>query len=387
MSQVKTSFKPKVLVAPLDWGLGHATRCIPIIKALMDQGCTVFLAGEGSTKNLLQKEFPQLNFLLLEGYRVSYAKRKWMLPFTVAAQIPKILSAIKKEKSWLQRVVEKYSIDAVISDNRFGLHHPNIPCVFITHQLSIKTGMGKMADQWVQKINYSYINHFSECWVPDAAGENNLGGELSHPKGFPAIPVKYLGPLSRFSESADENLKHILVLLSGPEPQRTLLENLLLSQIKTYKNRVVFVRGLPGHAEEIKVPANVTVYNHLAAEELQQKIAAASFVVSRCGYSTVIDMAALKKKTILLPTPGQPEQEYLAKHLMKKNFALCMEQNKFNLVHALGLASAFNYQLKNSFGENSLHEIIVDFIEQLLSKETNLVDPANPRFNPANPRP
>jgi uncharacterized protein (TIGR00661 family) len=376
MSQAKTSSKPKILVAPLDWGLGHATRCIPIIKALINQGCTVFLAGEGSTKNLLQKEFPELNFLSLEGYRVQYAKSRWKLPFSIAAQIPKILSAIKKENSWLQTVVEKHSIDAVISDNRFGLYHPSIPSVFITHQLSIKTGLGSFADRWLQKLNYNYINRFSECWVPDAAGENNLGGELSHPKGFPATPVKYIGPLSRFSELTNENPKHILILLSGPEPQRTILEDQLLKQLKNYTAPVVFVRGLPGHAEEIKVPAHVVAYNHLPAEELQQKIVQALFVVSRCGYSTVMDMAALQKKSILIPTPGQTEQEYLAKHLMKKNFALCVEQKKFHLTNALELASVFNYQLAKFSATNNLHKAISDFIEDLQSKKVN---PVNPR--------
>jgi len=387
MSQVKTSLKPKVLVAPLDWGLGHATRCIPIIKALMNQGCTVFLAGEGNTKNLLQKEFPQLNFLSLDGYRVQYAKHKRMLPFTITMQIPRILSAIKKEKSWLQTVVEEHSIDAVISDNRFGLYHPNIPSVFITHQLFIKTGLGSFSDQWLQKLNYRFINRFSDCWVPDAAGENNLGGELSHPKDFPFIPVKYTGSLSRFSEPTVENPKHILILLSGPEPQRTIFEDQLLKQLKNYTAPVVFVRGLPGHDGQINVPANVITYNHLVAESLQQKILEASFIVSRCGYSSVMDMAALQKKTILIPTPGQTEQEYLARHLMKKNFALCIEQEKFHLANALELASVFDYQLQNFIGTNSLHKVIVDFIEQLQSKETNPVNPANPRFNSANPRP
>ncbi|HEU4632675.1 MAG TPA: glycosyltransferase [Flavisolibacter sp.] len=375
MSQAKTSSKPKVLVAPLDWGLGHATRCIPIIKALINQGCTVFLAGEGSTKILLQKEFPQLNFLPLKGYRVRYAKHQWMLPFSIVAQIPKILLAIKKENNWLRTVAEKYSIDAVISDNRFGLSHRAIPCVFMTHQLSIKSGFGNPADRWLQQLNYRFINRFSECWVPDSENENNLGGELSHPKSLPAVPVKYMGTLSRFRDPLEENPKHILILLSGPEPQRTIFEALLLEQLKNYRSPVVFIRGLPGHTEELHLPATIEVYNHLPADQLQQKIADALFVVSRCGYSTVLDMAALEKKTVLVPTPGQTEQEYLARHLMKKNLALCLEQKKFHLTHALELASAFPYQLQNFSTADDVHKIIPDFVAHLRSKETNPVNP------------
>lgn len=365
-------------MAPLDWGLGHATRCIPVIKALTSQGCTVFLAGEGTTKILLQKEFPELNFLPLKGYRVHYAKRRWMLPFSIGAQVPRILFAIKKENDWLQTVVEKYSIDAVISDNRFGLSHAGIPCVFMTHQLSIKTGLGRLADRWLQQLNYRYINRFSECWVPDAAHENNLGGDLSHPKTFPSVPVHYIGPLSRFGEPKAENPKHILILLSGPEPQRTVFENLLLKQVTGYRGPVVLIRGLPGCTEALHLPANIEVYDHLPAKELQQKIAEASFVVSRCGYSTVMDMAALKKKAVLIATPGQTEQEYLSRHLMQKNFALCMEQKKFHLAKALELAAAFTYQSQNVSTDLIADRIIPAFVERLQSTKTNPVPPGNP---------
>jgi uncharacterized protein (TIGR00661 family) len=368
MSEAKTPSKPRILVVPLDWGLGHATRCMPIIHAFLSQGCTVLLAGEGKPKNLLQKEFPRLVFLSLEGYRVRYAPKKWMLPFMMAAQIPKILFSIKKENRWLQTMVEKYSIDAVVSDNRFGLYHPAVPSVFITHQLSIKTGFGRLADQWLQKLNYRFIHRFSECWVPDAEGKNNLTGSLAHPETLPSVPVKFTGPLSRFAPSVEERANHILLLLSGPEPQRTILEKLLLEQLKEHSAPVVLVRGLPGSHEKIKAPSHVVVYNHLAAEDLQQKISEASFIISRCGYSTVMDLAALQKKSILIPTPGQTEQENLAAHLMKMNFALCIEQKKFDLANALELASVFNYQFQNLSSENSLKEIIADFRAQLQAK-------------------
>ena len=270
----------------------------------------------------------------------------------------------------------------MISDNRFGLYHTGLPSVFITHQLSIKTGMGRLADQWLQRFNYQYINRFSECWVPDAAGENNLGGELSHPARFPATTVKYLGHLSRFRGSLEQASPHILVLVSGPEPQRTILENLLLPQLESLKTAVILVRGLPGQAAEIKASANLVVYNHLPAEELQQKILQASLVIGRCGYSTVMDLAALQKKSILIPTPAQTEQEYLAKHVMEKKFALCLEQKGFNLAKALDLASVFDYRLSDFFGVGHLPEVISGFLTHLKLKETNASNPAGPPENP-----
>ncbi len=168
------------------------------------------------------------------------------------------------------------------------------------------------------------------------------------------------------------------MLLSGPEPQRTILENLLLEQLKDHSGPVVLVRGLPGSNEKIKAPAHVVVYNHLTAGALQQKISEASFIISRCGYSTVMDLAALQKKSILIPTPGQTEQEYLATHLMKMNFALCIEQKKFDLRKALALASAFDYQLQNFNTVTKLNDVVRNFTAQL--KTNNIYkNPASPQ--------
>ena len=347
MDQANNS--PKVLVAPLDWGLGHATRCIPLIRELLQQNCRVTLAATGNGKSLLQQEFPLLPLLDLPGYNIEYASTAWGLAVKIVAQIPKLLSAIKEEQEWLEKVVTEHKFDAVISDNRYGLYHSEILSVFITHQLCIKAPL-KLAEDLLQDTAYEYINKFTECWVPDAEGENNLAGELSHPEKFPAIPVYYIDPLSRFTGvAAEEKGGFLLIILSGPEPQRTLLEEILLEGLKEYKYPVVLIRGLPGVIEAIPVPENVSVYNHLPAAELEQKLWEAHMVIGRCGYSTVMDLAALKKKSILIPTPGQTEQEYLARHLMQKNFAFCVEQKKFRLRNVLPLAETFPYQLNFSF--------------------------------------
>lgn len=358
------SASPKILIAPLDWGLGHATRCIPIIKQLIADNCTVLIAASGKGKALLEAEFPTLKFLHLAGYNIEYAASGWGLLPKIVAQIPKLLSAIKHEQEWLKKIVEEEKIDAVISDNRYGLHHPGIRCVFITHQLLIKAPV-KIAENFLQKINYKYINWFEECWVPDVAGENNLAGMLSHPALLPKIPVHYIGTLSRFTSNENNTQgDYLLVILSGPEPQRTLLENSLLQELKDYVDEVVLVRGLPQIKETLYVAKNVTVFNHLPSAELEEKIKGASMVISRSGYSTIMDLAMLKKKSILIPTPGQTEQEYLAKHLMKKNFALCMSQKKFRLKQALELAQSFNYNLSTAT-ETNLKSVIQTFLKKI----------------------
>jgi len=354
---------PKVLVAPLDWGLGHATRCIPIIRELIKQGCEVILAGEGKAKALLQLEFPTLPFRELPGYRIEYASSGWGLAFKIVAQIPKLLSAIKEEEEWLKKIVEEEKINAVISDNRYGLHSEKIYSIFITHQLLIKAPV-KLAEDFLQDINYQYINKFDECWVPDSKEETNLAGLLSHPKELPSVPTHYVGPLSRFNPNQEAiTADEILILLSGPEPQRTLLEKQLIEELKEYLKPVVLVRGLPGENEMLEVNANVKVYSHLPAAELEEKIKSAGLVISRCGYSTVMDLATLQKRSILIPTPGQTEQEYLATHLMQKNFALCIEQKKFRLQTALALAANFQYK---SYSQN-LESRLGGAVENLLS--------------------
>lgn len=357
---------PKILVAPLDWGLGHATRCIPIIRELLNQNCTVVLAGEGKNKALLEREFPELPLLHLPGYNIQYASSGWGLAAKIVAQIPKILSSINDEQAWLEKVVEEEKIDAVISDNRYGLYSEKIRSVFITHQLRIKAPI-KLAEDLLQDLNYQYINKFDECWVPDVEGPENLAGQLSHPAETPSIPTHYLGILSRFDPAQPTDDKgYLLLLLSGPEPQRTLLENQLLEELKDYTLPVILVRGLPETAEIPEVPSNITVHSHLPATALEHLIRYASLVIARCGYSTVMDLAVLKKKSILIPTPGQTEQEYLARHLMEKNFAFCIEQKKFRLKTALELAASFHYRpFSNS--DSKLHTAVISLIENIQS--------------------
>jgi uncharacterized protein (TIGR00661 family) len=358
MNQESHPAKPRILVAPLDWGLGHATRCIPVIKELIEQDCYVVLAGEGSIKALLTAEFPKLEFLDLKGYGIKYGKSRWDTIGKMFLQIPQIIEAMDEEHNWLHDAIDSHRIDAVIADNRYGLFSERIPSIFITHQLLIKTTAGNTADGWLQKLNYEYINAFTQCWVPDAEGENNLAGALSHPEKMPSIPVKYVGALSRFQKKEDQPAaKHLLVILSGPEPQRTLLEEKILAEVVDYKEPILLIRGLPGSNEQLEVTDNIKVENHLSADDLQKAIEEASYVISRCGYSTVMDLMTLQKPSILIPTPGQTEQEYLATHLMNSCKALCIAQEKFRLKGALDLAHSFPYR-HETLQKNSLSEAV-----------------------------
>ncbi len=320
-----------MLVAPLDWGLGHATRCIPLIEKLLIAGFKVIIAAEGDQKILLQSAFPDLELLDLKGYRLRYGSTKWRTIFKIIFQVPKILTAINRENRWLRKLVNAKHLDAVIADNRYGLRHKKLVSVFITHQLHIRTGLNKMTDSIVQRLNYHFINRFRLCWVPDTAGEINLAGALSHPLIKPRIPIVYIGIQSRIRKQNLPLLNPLLVLLSGPEPQRSLVEKKLLAQLAHYKEPVVLVRGLPAATDHIASSATLTVYNYLAGPPLEELINQSAVIISRSGYSTIMDLLPLGKQCIFIPTPGQAEQEYLATYLAGKQYAATCDQDLFFL--------------------------------------------------------
>ncbi len=357
--------KPRILLSPLDWGLGHAARCIPLIHELLAMNCEIWIAAEGHTKVLLETEFPGLHFLQLEGYRAKYARTKTGLLWQMLIQSPRFIQVIKKEHVWLRQVQKIHGFDAVISDNRYGLWHPDIPCIFITHQLTIKSPLGKWSERLLQKRNYKYIQRFSECWIPDYP-TNGLAGALSHPAQLPPIPTFYIGALSRLTKKpVKEVSKHLLVILSGPEPQRTIFENLIIAQISNYIGTATIVRGLPGDHSLIPSTNMIRIFNHLPAPELNEEMQKAEYIISRSGYSTVMDLAVLQKKSILIPTPGQTEQEYIANHLSEKKIAFCVTQKEFSLEKNLQVAARFKYKLGVRDSNAGIKNVIVPLISSL----------------------
>ena len=358
--------KSRILVAPLDWGLGHATRCIPIIKELLENDCDVWLAGEGDQEALLRSEFPELSFLSLAGYKVDYSKTSKGFLWKLLMQMPRILSSIRTEHRWLKRAMKVHEFDAVISDNRFGLYNSRVPSIFITHQLTIKSPLGKWSEGILQKWNYRYIDRFRECWVPDHIGENNLAGMLSHPAVKPHVALKYIDPLSRFEKKDQQEMKgQLLFILSGPEPQRTILENKIINEVSHYPGTAAIARGLPSSQSVIPSTGMIKFYNHLSAKELNDEIEKADWVISRSGYSTIMDLAKLQKKSILIPTPGQTEQEYLAKNLSEKGIAFSVGQKEFSLNRILEEAKKFNYRFPSLGNPDGLQIAVRRFLDSI----------------------
>lgn len=308
-----------ILLSVLDWGLGHATRCIPIIKTLQKHSVKVTVACTPALKKIFEKELENINYYILPGYNIRYSRYKKLFAVSLLSKFPRLIKVVYKERKWVQKICREQKFDAIISDNRFGFYHKSIPSVYITHQLYIETG-NIFLNKWAQKIHYHFINKFSECWVPDVKEKPGLAGALAHPIRLPKIPVHYLGIYSRFKkENVPKNIDY-LFLLSGPEPQRTILENIILKQLPDMlPAAIVLVRGLPLGAEIINPQKNLKIYNHVAAADLSLLIQSAKQIICRSGYTSLLDLVSLGKGAHLIPTPGQTEQLYLAKHLAGKN--------------------------------------------------------------------
>lgn len=319
--------KKRILVAPLNWGIGHATRCIPIINALLDQGYFPIIASDGDALNLLKKEFPNLIFDELPSYDITYAKKGSLFKWKLLMDVPKLLKVINEEKQATKFLIKTYNIDGIISDNRLGVSSKKIPSVFITHQLNVLSG----STTWLSsKMHQKIIKKFDECWIPDNENTPNLSGKLGHIKDV-ELATKYLGPLSRLNKIETPIVYDLMVLLSGPEPQRTFLEEKLFNALKTYQGKILFVKGKIEDLQTTDIIGNFTIYNFMNTKSLEQAINSSNLILSRSGYTTIMDLAKIGKKAFFIPTPGQFEQEYLAERLDHLNLAPTCTQDEFKL--------------------------------------------------------
>ena len=341
----------RVLVAPLNWGLGHATRCVPIIRGLIEQGHEVVIAADGYPLRFLRREFPHLEWVEFEGLKVRYADGQSQVG-AMLRQLPSFVRGIWREHKELKRIVEAYDIDVVVSDNRFGLWCRDAYSVYMTHQLMVKMPRGlQWMERGVWRLHRWFIKHYDECWVPDVEGEDNLSGDLSHK--YPLLKnTKFIGVLSRFSrekvewedvrveaEALDLGERYdVVAVISGPEPHRRNLE-LEISSMHNAQPTVLsnsekctihnchsiafgpktigsvsmlIVQGLP--ADDLRLAEHkdgVDYIPHLPTGLLQWYMQEAKQIVCRSGYSSIMDLHTIGRKAHLIPTPGQTEQEYL----------------------------------------------------------------------------
>ncbi len=304
--------KNRILVAPLDWGMGHATRCIPLIRKLQQQGAEVLVAVPQTLETRLRQSLSNVQFISLKGYEIRYHQciPVWL---SVFFQVFKIRRAIRDEHRWIMEQADTLKIDQIISDNRYGLWHPSLHSILLSHQLQpIAPFGGWFAKKIIQRIMRQLLRNFDEIHVPDYAGPNRLSGRLSVPfEGLP--PVKYIGPLSRFTCAAKEEIipNTLLAILSGPEPHYSRFYQSMKE--KALQEGFVF-RALGWKIPEQAAGADVLL--NLSDEQFAKEVAQAEKIVCAAGYSTLCDLHVLGRKAELFPTPGQTEQKYLSKNVV-----------------------------------------------------------------------
>jgi hypothetical protein len=312
---------------------------IPLIHKLLRSNTEVILASGGKAGELLRTEFPNQSFLDIPSFPMRYS-RKGSQVFIMMIQIPAIIAGILKEHRWLKKTISRHQIDIVISDNRYGLYHKKILSVFVSHQVSplLPNGL-KWMEPFVFRWLGGFIRRFDRCWIPDNEDPSeNLTGRLSH--RYPAFRnTVFMGILSRFNElpaaikEGKAEIYDVLVILSGPEPQRTLLEENLVSQLGKTDYKAAIICGLqqPTPQNPDCSSSSVTFFYHLPASLFRDLLLRAGIIICRAGYSTIMDLVELGRPAILIPTPGQPEQEYLAGYLKGKGWFHTAKQNDFDL--------------------------------------------------------
>ncbi|MBQ2097678.1 MAG: hypothetical protein II480_05845, partial [Bacteroidales bacterium] len=308
----------KILVAPLDWGLGHAARSVPLIKVLCSKNDVIIACGP-SAYGFLQKELPDLEIIKIDDWRIRYPKHKINF-FTILGWIPVMLRNSIHEHRFVKRIIRSRGIDCIVSDNRYGLLYKGLECYIITHQVYPKMprGFGFLENLggWMFK---KYLSRFNKVLIPDFERGDNLSGSLAADRDLPPEKFVRIGILSRFNHSqAGTPAFHqipVLVLMSGQENQRTVLENKIIAALDGLELNVLFVRGVGESRPTINNTKNITFRNLLSGNELRDALMAAELIICRAGYSTLCDVVALKKRAVIIPTPGQTEQEYLAERL------------------------------------------------------------------------
>lgn len=327
------SLKRHILVCPMNWGLGHATRCIPVIKALLDAGARVTLAASGRSLALLRKEFPELETFDFPGFSPKYPKNS-MFALKMLLQVPSFIYHIIYENYQLSKAIKVRKIDMLISDNRYGLTNKKIKTVLLIHQLNFSTPQGlRFLRPFLNRINYYLIDRFDFCWIPDNNESPSLAGILSHPSKLPRN-ARFIGPLSRFNRKRDltgDDLRLILVILSGQEPQRTILENEIIRQLRDYPSEIILIGGRTTDSDPEKQIGNIRCIPYADSTDIESLLRKARLVICRSGYSGIMDLCIIGGKALFIPTPGQTEQEYLAKYYHEKGIAYSVSQGNLNL--------------------------------------------------------
>lgn len=305
----------RILIAPLHWGLGHATRCIPIINHFIELGKEVAFAGDSSSFALLQRRYPNLPSFKLPSYNVRYSHN---MTLSILLQAPTLMNAYRKELKATQDIVNEWKPQLIISDNRFGVRHHDVHNIYLTHQLNIQHKNPNIA-RIANYLHRSFLSKFDECWIPDDT-DQSLSGTLSDNDKI-TIPTTYIGALTRLHLSLSDPNIVLLIILSGPEPSRTELEKKIVHNPRFQSGTIHLVRGTSNKRLDT-YPDNFVIHDIVDEKHLTKLINQSSSILSRSGYSTIMDLQNYPRPKYYIPTKGQTEQEYLANYHHHSNGAI-----------------------------------------------------------------
>jgi len=338
------SRKKRVFIAPLNWGLGHATRLLPLINYLLAKNYKIYIGASGRSKEVLQQEVSQCTFFDFPEYPIKYPQSRFFVTRFMLIIFPQMLLAMKNEQKKLRILHKKYQFDLIISDNRFSLALTGVKSLLVSHQLRYKLPWPIQKMEWLPEyFNYSHFRKYDRIIVPDTDENKTLTGDLSHNMRYlPYNKLYYLGIMTTVEMDISEDEENIdyLVLISGPEPQRTKFEKIVINQVKSLQGRVVVALGKPEKNYKIRM-GNSVIYSYLNRNKISKYLGRAKFIVSRPGYTTVMEMIESGKRGLFIPTPGQIEQVYLAKYFMDNKWCYSVSQYKFDLSNAVKIAQTY----------------------------------------------
>ncbi len=321
----------KIFFPVLNWGLGHASRSLPLIRKYINLGHEVISASDGEALLMLRKELPDQKVMELPGYGIHYSSK--YMPFNLLRYGQGMLKSMKTEHELTDAIVKREQVDCIISDNRYGCYHQVIPSALITHQLQVFTGQ-KLLDIYIRRQIRGWCRKFSEIWIPDQAPPDNITGELSGIDTSP-VPKYYLGIISELTCKPARGMYDAIAVISGPEPQRTLFEELIIQQLSELGGKYAVVCGKPGTNETTREEKNLTIIPYMSRAQLSGLLDKTEVIIARSGYTTLMDLANTGHKAILCPTPGQYEQIYLADRLATLGQCIYRRQENLNLNKAL----------------------------------------------------
>lgn len=326
----KTS--PLVVVSPLAWGLGHATRCVPLIRCLMKRNCRVALVLTQIQQALLQPLFGNaVQYIPFEQSNIHY---RFSFGVSMLLQLPTFLRMMRDEQRAVKKIVQELNPALIISDNRYGFWSSTVPSVIVCHQVNLQIGV---LSAMGNALHCLLLKRFAEIWVPDFEQSPQLAGALAHPPPK-ALSVRFIGAPSRMHPAPlGKAVYDVLAILSGPEPERSKLERLLIQCANDTGKKLALIRGTEKPLPT-PIPKEIHVVHLAQPHEIEKLVAQSLTVVCRSGYSSLCDLLAMQRKAVLVPTPGQGEQEYLATWFEEQFGFISCKQSHHALVSALRMA-------------------------------------------------